>query len=340
VVEAALFDPSASRLTLADELGTCRFRISTAFSSSERRIRGDPGPAVTNVFNYFSGLGRDDRIRYDAPSWHGITPSVSAADGGAWDIALRHAGESDNFRVVGALAYADATSRDDPLPAVTPLDSKQLSGSLRCCTDRWSEFEPGGGQARHRLYGFARQSDASNVCGTQSWDGSTASSRLATRHSRLILRRTKSLGPGPAMSHAPPASRLSSTFDRNWDGSFLRVSRRAPGQGRNVLPAVARGHVRFASEVLDMRLSRSCFAPIWWVSVSRASLRGAGPWYPLNIPSPQRSSIREPGVLSGSTGEFVLFGRAPAAANRGSRFAPQRRGRISFRSSPLRRRCH
>ena len=91
---------------------------------------GDPGPAVTNVFNYFSGLGRDDRIRYDAPSWHGITPSVSAADGGAWDIALRHAGESDNFRVVGALAYADATSRDDPLPAVTPLDSKQLSGSL------------------------------------------------------------------------------------------------------------------------------------------------------------------------------------------------------------------
>jgi len=35
---------------------------------------------------------------------------------------------------------------------------------------------------------------------------------------------------------------------------------------------------------------------------------------PIEYPKPATELDSEPGVLSGSTGEFVLFGRAPAAA--------------------------
>jgi hypothetical protein len=53
---------------------------------------GAYGPAVGAVFNYFDGLSRDDRIRYDTPSWHGFGLATSFVDGGAFDIALRYAG--------------------------------------------------------------------------------------------------------------------------------------------------------------------------------------------------------------------------------------------------------
>jgi hypothetical protein len=96
------------------------------------RSKGDDaaGPAVSSVFNYFAGLGRDDRIRYDTPSWRGLSVAASAVDGGAWDAAIRYAGQTEQVRLIAALAYADATSRDNPLPAVTALGSRQFSGSL------------------------------------------------------------------------------------------------------------------------------------------------------------------------------------------------------------------
>lgn len=94
------------------------------------RDSNQAGPAVGSVFNYFAGLGRDDRIRYDTPSWRGFSFAASAVDGGAWDMALRYAGQTGRVRLIAALAYADATSRDNPLPAVTALDSRQISGSL------------------------------------------------------------------------------------------------------------------------------------------------------------------------------------------------------------------
>ena len=88
------------------------------------------GPQVSNVFNYFSGLIRDDRIRYDTPSFEGFTASTSAIDGGAWDAALRYAGQNEYLRVVAAVGYANASSRDKPLPATTALNSQQVSGSV------------------------------------------------------------------------------------------------------------------------------------------------------------------------------------------------------------------
>ena len=72
---------------------------------------GAYGPAVGAVFNYFDGLGRDDRIRYDSPRWMGFGLAASLVDGGAFDVALRYAGEFSGNQLVGAVAFADAVSR-------------------------------------------------------------------------------------------------------------------------------------------------------------------------------------------------------------------------------------
>jgi len=70
------------------------------------------GPAVGSVFNSFTGLARDARIRYDTPVWEGLQLSTSYVDGGAYDAALRLARSFDGFRLVAAVAGADATHRN------------------------------------------------------------------------------------------------------------------------------------------------------------------------------------------------------------------------------------
>ena len=69
------------------------------------------GPAVSSVFNNFGGLGRDDRIRYDTPVWEGFQFSTSLVDGGSYDAALRMGRNIGEFRVIAAVAAADATHR-------------------------------------------------------------------------------------------------------------------------------------------------------------------------------------------------------------------------------------
>ena len=70
------------------------------------------GPAVGSVFNNFGGLGRDDRIRYDTPVWEGFQVSTSYVDGGSYDGALRMGRTFGEFRVIAAVALADATHRN------------------------------------------------------------------------------------------------------------------------------------------------------------------------------------------------------------------------------------
>ena len=72
---------------------------------------GALGPRIGQVFSNFDGLSRDDRIRYDTPSFGGFKGSVSAIDGGSWDAAARFAGKFSGTKITSALAYADANSR-------------------------------------------------------------------------------------------------------------------------------------------------------------------------------------------------------------------------------------
>jgi len=74
------------------------------------------GPAVGSVFNYFDGLGRDNRIRYDSPVLNGFQFATSLLDGGAFDFAGRFARNYDDFQVVGAIGLGFATSRSHSQP--------------------------------------------------------------------------------------------------------------------------------------------------------------------------------------------------------------------------------
>jgi predicted porin len=74
------------------------------------------GPAVGSVFNYFDGLGRDDRIRYDSPLWDGFQFATSLLDGGAADVAGRYARQFDDFQIVGAIGLATAINRGRSQP--------------------------------------------------------------------------------------------------------------------------------------------------------------------------------------------------------------------------------
>ena len=70
------------------------------------------GPRIGQTFSNMDGLSRDDRIRYDTPSFSGFKGSVSAVEGGAADAAIRFAGEFSNTKVVAAGAWANANSKD------------------------------------------------------------------------------------------------------------------------------------------------------------------------------------------------------------------------------------
>lgn len=49
------------------------------------------GPSIGTVFNNLDGLSRDDRVRYDTPTFLGFKASASHISGGAVDGALRYA---------------------------------------------------------------------------------------------------------------------------------------------------------------------------------------------------------------------------------------------------------
>jgi hypothetical protein len=68
------------------------------------------GSRIGQVFSNFDGLSRDDRIRYDTPSFSGFKASVSALEGGAVDAALRFSGEFSGTKVVAAGAWANASA--------------------------------------------------------------------------------------------------------------------------------------------------------------------------------------------------------------------------------------
>ncbi|WP_133065478.1 porin [Niveispirillum lacus] len=81
------------------------------------------GPNINTVFNNFDGLSRDDRIRYDTPTFGGgFMLSTSFIEGGATDFAGRYTGKIGTTEVSGAIGYVDNDSR-------TGFDT-QTNGSL------------------------------------------------------------------------------------------------------------------------------------------------------------------------------------------------------------------
>lgn len=78
---------------------------------------------VKNVYSNMDGLGRDDRLRYDSPSFAGLTLSGSAVSGDAYDTALKYSRSYGDTKVAAAIAWATPA---DTNPAV----DNQYSGSM------------------------------------------------------------------------------------------------------------------------------------------------------------------------------------------------------------------
>ena len=80
------------------------------------------GPRINQAYSDLDGLSRDDRVRYDTPSWQGFKASASILERGDWDVAGRYRGDINGTKVVTALAFADATS--------SRRDFSQVNGSV------------------------------------------------------------------------------------------------------------------------------------------------------------------------------------------------------------------
>lgn len=70
------------------------------------------GPNINAAFNNFDGMHREDRIRYDTPTFGGgFMLSASAIEGGATDGAIRYNGKVGTTDIAVAIGYADNDSR-------------------------------------------------------------------------------------------------------------------------------------------------------------------------------------------------------------------------------------
>lgn len=63
--------------------------------------------AVKDSFFDYDGGNRQDRIRYDTPSFGGAMLSVSATDGESWDVAAWFKNEFAGFKIEAALGYVN-----------------------------------------------------------------------------------------------------------------------------------------------------------------------------------------------------------------------------------------
>lgn len=84
--------------------------------------------SINAAFSNMDGLGREERIRYDSPSFSGFVGSASYVAEGGGDLAVRYTSQMDAFRLAAAVAYANPGSSSD-------IVDDQLAGSLSVLHD-------------------------------------------------------------------------------------------------------------------------------------------------------------------------------------------------------------
>ena len=86
------------------------------------------GTRINNVFSNMDGLSRQERIRYDSPSFNGFVGSTSYISDGGGDFAVRYSSQMDAFKLAAAVAYANPGSTSDTI-------DDQLAGSVSVLHD-------------------------------------------------------------------------------------------------------------------------------------------------------------------------------------------------------------
>lgn len=93
----------------------------------------DNGNAIATIgdaYNHFDGLSRNNRIRYDTPSFGGAVLSTSVTEGHAYEVAARYETEFGGSKFGLAADWVDTESRNSD---ITP-DGTRLS------SDRFQEY--------------------------------------------------------------------------------------------------------------------------------------------------------------------------------------------------------
>jgi hypothetical protein len=65
------------------------------------------GVRVSDAFKNLDGLGREDRLRYDTPNFHGFSLATSAVSDQRWDASLWWGGQGYGFKLAAAAAISD-----------------------------------------------------------------------------------------------------------------------------------------------------------------------------------------------------------------------------------------
>jgi hypothetical protein len=90
---------SSNLITLGDSLA---FRVTGTRGTAS-------GVTVGDMFSNQDGLSRDDRLRYDTPTFAGTKLSTSWVDGDEWDVAARYGRKFDGTEMAFAASYWDAS---------------------------------------------------------------------------------------------------------------------------------------------------------------------------------------------------------------------------------------
>jgi uncharacterized coiled-coil protein SlyX len=98
---------------------------------------------IGNAFSNMDGLGRDERIRYDTPSFNGFSAATSYIADGGGDVVLQYGTKLDRFKVGAAVAYAN--------PASTSAKTDyQISSSFSALHDSGISVTLSGGQREYK----------------------------------------------------------------------------------------------------------------------------------------------------------------------------------------------
>jgi len=83
----------------------------TAGSMSWVDSAGNPIAEVNETRDVYDGLSRNERVRYDTPSWAGFSFAASMTNGAAYELAARYSGNLYG-KLEAAIGYVDTNDRE------------------------------------------------------------------------------------------------------------------------------------------------------------------------------------------------------------------------------------
>jgi len=68
------------------------------------------GKTIANVFSNYDAGGREETLRYDLPSFMGISAKIGYINGGNWDVGLQYSGKIGPMQLLARAGYNDRSA--------------------------------------------------------------------------------------------------------------------------------------------------------------------------------------------------------------------------------------